>query len=165
MTTSRVVGALARAVFLDGQVIVTVQPIKGKASRYSKMSQQNGNASWAQLPQVMSKSVSSLQKTLDHDIQWQAFINTKAIIDPITLGVASAGGDAILVLVTPGANTSVSSGDASKADFTLVALGEQWERFFQADPEAPFQSFVGLQVCSALDQTLDGTTIDLRNRV
>lgn len=110
------------------------------------MPHQNGNATWAQLPHAMSKSVSSLQKTLDHDKQWQAFIDTKAIIEPVTMGVASAGGEAILVHVTSEAKTSVSSGDASQADFTLVAHGGQWEKFFQADPKAPFQSFVGLQV-------------------
>ncbi|KAJ4393515.1 hypothetical protein N0V93_002727 [Gnomoniopsis smithogilvyi] len=109
------------------------------------MTHHNGDDSWAQLPQIMSKSVSSLQKTLDRDMQWQAFINTNAIVEPITLGVASVGGDAILVHVTAGAKTSVSSGDSSKADFTLVAHGDQWEKFFQADPVAPFQSFVGLQ--------------------
>lgn len=110
------------------------------------MSHQNVKASWAQLPQAMSKSVSSLQKMLDHDKQWQAFIDTKSIIEPITMGVSSVGGEAILVQIHPGAQTLVSLGDASKADFTLVAHGEQWEKFFQADPKAPFQSFVGLQV-------------------
>lgn len=94
----------------------------------------------------MSKSVSSLQKTLGHDKQWQAFIDTKAIFEPITIGVASVGGEAIVVSISPGAKTSVSSGDVFSADFTLVAHGEQWEKFFQADPKAPFQSFVGLQV-------------------
>lgn len=106
----------------------------------------NNHVSWAQLPKAMTKSVSSLQKTLDKDAQWQAFIDTSAIIEPVTIGVASAGGEAILVHVAPKAQTSVSSGDISKADFTLVAHGEQWENFFQADPKAPFQSFVGLQV-------------------
>lgn len=96
----------------------------------------------------MSKSVSSLQKILDQDKQWQAFIDTNAIVEPVTMGVASAGGEAILVQVNPGAKTLVSSDNASKADFTLVAHGEQWEKFFQADPKAPYQSFVGLQVCT-----------------
>lgn len=103
-------------------------------------------SAWGQLPQVMSKSVSSLQKKLDHDAQWQAFIDTNAIVESVTIGVASEGGEAILVHVTPKAQTTVSSGDISKADFTLVAHGEQWEKFFDADPKAPFQSFVGLQV-------------------
>lgn len=106
----------------------------------------NGRASWAQLPQAMSKSVSSLQTALDQDAQWQAFVDTSAIVEPVTIGVASAGGEAILVHIAPKAQTSVSTGDSSKADFTLVAHGQQWEAFFQADPKAPFQSFVGLQV-------------------
>ena len=102
--------------------------------------------SWEQLPQVMSTSVKSLQKLLDNDKQWQAFVDTKAIVEPVTMGVASAGGDAILVSVAPGAKTSVSTGSPSKADFTLAAKGEQWEKFFDADPKAPYTSFVGLQV-------------------
>ncbi|KAI3400724.1 hypothetical protein diail_1933 [Diaporthe ilicicola] len=101
--------------------------------------------SWTQLSSAMSKSVSSLQETLDKDRQWQAFIDTNGIIEPVTMGVASSGGDPILVHVSPGAKTIVSSGDSPKADFTLVAHAEQWEKFFAADPKAPFQSFVGLQ--------------------
>lgn len=111
------------------------------------MPHQNGNdSSWVHLPKAMSQSMSSLQQNLDRDKQWQAFIDTKAILEAVTIGVASTGGEAILVQVSPGAKTSVSSGDISETDFTLVAHGEQWEKFFAADPKAPFQSFVGLQV-------------------
>lgn len=107
----------------------------------------NGSAhDWDNLPQAMSKSVSSLQKILDNDKQWQAYIDTKAIIEPVTMGVASAGGEAILVNVDSGSRTKVSTGPVSKADFTLTAHGEQWSKFFDADPKAPYQSFVGLQV-------------------
>ena len=95
----------------------------------------------------MSKSVSSLQKTLDSDKQWQAYVDTKAIIEPVTFGVKSTGSDdTILVNVAPGAKTSVSTGPSSKAEFVLGAKGEQWERFFEKDPVAPYTSFVGLQV-------------------
>lgn len=61
------------------------------------------------------------------------------------MGIASAGGDAIMVRVEPNAKTSVSTGPADKSDFTLAAKAEQWEKFFAADPRAPFTSFVGLQ--------------------
>jgi putative sterol carrier protein len=107
----------------------------------------NGTAqTWDSLPQALSKSVSSLQKILDNDKQWQAFVDTKAIIEPVTIGVASKGGDAVLVNVDSGSRTKVSTGSASKADFTLSAHGEQWAKFFDADPKSPYQSFVGLQV-------------------
>lgn len=106
----------------------------------------NGAAhSWVQLPQAMSKSVKSLQQILDRDPQWQAFIKTDAIVEPVTMGVASKGGDAILVNVDSGGRTKVSTGPVDHADFALSAHGEQWEKFFDADPKAPFQSFVGLQ--------------------
>lgn len=111
------------------------------------MPEANGTAhTWDNLPQAMSKSVDSLQKILDNDKQWQAFIDTKAIVEPVTIGVASKGGDAVLVHVDSGSRTKVSTGSPSKADFTLSAHGEQWSKFFDADPKAPYTSFVGLQV-------------------
>ncbi|KAJ9603978.1 hypothetical protein H2200_011500 [Cladophialophora chaetospira] len=113
------------------------------------VSDQNGNGtthSWASLPQAMSTAVSSLNKSLNNDPQWQAFVDTKAIIEPVTMGVQSTGGeDAILVSVSPGAKTSTSTGSADKADFTLRAQPQQWENFFKPDPVAPYTSFVGLQ--------------------
>jgi hypothetical protein len=106
----------------------------------------NGSAhAWGQLPKAMSKSVGSLQQTLDKDPQWQAFINTKAIIEPVSMGIASKGGEAIIVHVDSGSRTKVTTGPADKPDFTLSAHGEQWQKFFDADPKAPYQSFVGLQ--------------------
>lgn len=94
----------------------------------------------------MSKAVSSLKKALDNDAQWQAFVKTDAIIEPVTMGVQSAEGDqAILVNVAPEGKTSVSTGSSDKADFTLKAKADQWERFFDADPKSPYTSFVGLQ--------------------
>jgi len=74
----------------------------------------------------MSQAVSSLNKALNTDPQWQAFVDTKAIIEPVTMGVQSTGGDeAILVSVHPGAKTSTSTGPASKADFVLLAQPQQ----------------------------------------
>ena len=95
----------------------------------------------------MSKAVSSLNKILNNDPQWQAFIDTKAIVEPVTMGVQSTGGEeAILVTISSGAKTSTTTGSSDKADFTLRAQPEQWEKFFAADPMAPYTSFVGLQV-------------------
>ena len=103
--------------------------------------------SWSSLPGAMSKSLSSLNQTLDSDKWWQSFVDTKAIIEPVTMGVKSAeSDDTILVNVQPGAKTSVSTGPASKADFVLGAKAGQWEKFFDKDPKAPYTSFVGLQV-------------------
>jgi hypothetical protein len=115
------------------------------------MSSTNGTAhSWTSLPRAMSKAVSSLQKTLDNDAQWQAFIDTKAIVEPVTMGVQSVGSEeTILVNVTSGSKTTTSTGPGSKADFVLCAQPQQWEKFFAADPKAPYTSFVGLQVTSS----------------
>ena len=105
------------------------------------------SASWDQLPNAMAPAVKSLQKILDNDKQWQAFIDTNAIVEKVSMGVASAGGDAIIVTVEPKAKTTVTTGPTKNADFTLSAKGDQWSRFFDADPKAPYTSFVGLQVC------------------
>jgi hypothetical protein len=103
--------------------------------------------SWGSLPKAMEKSVSGLNKVLNSDSWWQAFVDTKAIIEPVTFGVQSAGSDdAVLISVSPDAKTNVRTGNASKADFTLAAQPEQWEKFFAKDPKAPYTSFVGLQV-------------------
>ena len=83
----------------------------------------------------MAKAVSSLDKALNNDPQWQAFIDTNAIIEPVTMGVQSVGGDeAILVSISPGAKTSTSTGSSDKSDFVLRANPQQWEKFFAADP-------------------------------
>lgn len=111
------------------------------------MSSDGIDDSWASLPKAMSKSVSSLQQTLDSDAQWQAFIKTDAIIEPVTIGVASTGGgEAILVSVEPEGKTTASTGSPSKADFTLQAQPSQWQKYFDKNPVAPYTSFVGLQV-------------------
>ncbi|KAI1613979.1 hydrolase [Exophiala viscosa] len=107
----------------------------------------NGTAhAYTDLPKAMSKAVSGLSKALNSDKQWQAFVDTNAIVEPVTMGVQSTGSDeAILVTVDAGAKSSATSGPASKADFVLRAQPEQWEKFFDADPVAPYTSFVGLQ--------------------
>lgn len=95
-------------------------------------------AQWVSLPKAMAKSVSDLQSRLQNDAQWQAFVGTKGIVEPVTMGIQSTGtDDAILVTVAPGPKTSTSLGSSSKADFTLNAQPQQWEQFFSANPVAP----------------------------
>lgn len=102
---------------------------------------------WRSLPDAVSPSLEKLNHSLDHDAQWQAFINTEAIHKSVTVGVQStSSSNAILVSVEPGARTVVSTGPSSEADFVLVAQPEHWEKFFSASPKAPYTSFVGIQV-------------------
>jgi hypothetical protein len=121
--------------------------------------------SWTSLPQALETSVAGLNKALNADRWWQAFVDTKAIIEPITFGVQAAGSsDAVLVSVSPGAKTNVSTGPPSKADFTLAARPEQWEKFFAKDPKAPYTSFVGLQVRETrLKKLAAGTCLAFRS--
>ncbi len=123
-----------------------------------KMSPTNGTThAWASLPQALSQSVSTLNKRLDNDPQWQAFIDTKGHVEPVTIGIQSSGGaDAVLVSVHPGAKTFTTTGPASKADFVLKAHPEQWELFFSPNPVSPYTSFVGLQVREPLSLLIEG---------
>lgn len=102
---------------------------------------------WKSLPDAVSSSFATLNNHLNHDKQWQAFIDTQAIHEPVTMGVQSTGSDqVILVTVEPGTRTVVSRGSSSQADFVLVAQPGHWEKFFAANPQAPYTSFVGIQV-------------------
>jgi hypothetical protein len=126
-------------------------PFKSVDPYLSMMPTTNGangiTHSWSSLPNAMEKLVSGLNKTLNSDRWWQAFVDTKAIIEPVTFSVQSVGSnDAVIVNVSPGAKTNVTTGNPSKADFTLSAKPEQLEKFFDKDPKAPYTSFVGLQV-------------------
>jgi len=109
------------------------------------MAPQNGTKthSWASLPAAMEKSVSTLNERLKSDSWWQAFVDTKAIIEPVTFGVRSTGSDdAVLVMVSPGAKTEATTGNATKADFALAAQPEQWEKFFSAGKHTSGQGWV-----------------------
>jgi hypothetical protein len=107
----------------------------------------NHSHAWESLPDAVSPSFATLSNTLNHDKQWQAFIDTQAIHDPVSMGVQSTGSDqAILVTVESGSRTIVSRGSSSQADFVLVAQPGDWEKFFSANPQAPYTSFVGIQV-------------------
>lgn len=95
----------------------------------------------------MSTSVSTLNQNPNADRQWQAFVVTKAIIEPATMDAQSTGSDEpILATVTRNCWTTSTDGSLSKADFVLVAQTEQWENLLSKDPVAPYPSFVGLQV-------------------
>ena len=100
---------------------------------------------WQSLPSIMSESVSTLSRRLNDDRQWQAFVNTGAINESVTIGVASKEGEAILVTIEPKTKPSILSGSVDQADFTYSATPEQWEKFFEADPKAPYTSFVSLR--------------------
>lgn len=94
----------------------------------------------------MSTSVKGLQKLVDNDAWWQGFLQTNAIIEPVTFGIQSVEtNEAILIGLDKGGVSKVNTGPPSQAAFTLVAKGEQWAKFFEADPKAPYTSFVGLQ--------------------
>ncbi|GMG35312.1 unnamed protein product [Aspergillus oryzae var. brunneus] len=105
------------------------------------------NRSWDSLPDAISSSVKTLNHALNDDAQWQAFIRTDAISEPVIFGIrSSAIDDAVLVTVGPGSSTVVSCGSSSRCDFVLVAEPSHWEEFFSAHPRAPYTSFVGIQV-------------------
>ncbi|KAL2838304.1 Alpha/Beta hydrolase protein [Aspergillus pseudoustus] len=110
------------------------------------MSNNSSAHPWRSLPEAVGPALNKLNQLLNHDPQWQAFINTEGIYKAVTIGVQSTGSDkAILVSVEPGSRTIASTGQSSQADFVLVAQPEHWESFFSASPKAPYTSFVGIQ--------------------
>ncbi|KAL4941981.1 hypothetical protein BDV06DRAFT_193297 [Aspergillus oleicola] len=101
---------------------------------------------WVSLPDAVGTSFANLKNILNHDRQWQAFINTEAISSPVTIGLQSTGSDqVILVIIEPGSRTSVFCGSSDAADFVLVAQPSHWEKLFSANPQAPYTCFVGIQ--------------------
>ncbi|CEL08924.1 hypothetical protein ASPCAL12069 [Aspergillus calidoustus] len=109
------------------------------------MSTNSSAYAWRSLPEAVSPALKKLNQLLDNDPQWQAFIHTEGIHNPVTMGVHSTGSDdAILVSAEPGSRTTVSIGRSSQAEFALVAQPEHWESFFSASPKAPYTSFVGI---------------------
>ena len=71
-----------------------------------------------------------MNKALNADSWWQAFVETKAIIERVAFGVQSAGSsDAVLVSVSPGAKkTDVSTGEIDAflfLKFRVKLLGGQ----------------------------------------
>lgn len=101
---------------------------------------------WQSLPDAVAASLKQLPQLLDQDPQWQAFINTEGIHQKVTIGIQSTGSNnTVLVTVTPGGRTTVSTGQPSAADFTLTAQPSHWANFFSPNPKAPYTSFVGIQ--------------------
>ncbi|GAB1198710.1 hypothetical protein APSETT444_008038 [Aspergillus pseudonomiae] len=116
------------------------------------------NRSWDSLPDAISSSVKTLNHALNGDAQWQAFIRTDAISEPVVIGIRSSVIDqAVLVTVGPGSSTVVSCGSSSRGDFVLVAEPSHWEQFFSAHPRAPYTSFVGIQTALLMDIKLHST--------
>ncbi|KAI1342284.1 hypothetical protein F5Y15DRAFT_413543 [Xylariaceae sp. FL0016] len=67
----------------------------------------------------MANSVASLSQTINNDPQWQAFLQTDAIVEPVNMGVTSVGAsDPIMVNINAKAET-------------------RWEKFFGLEPKAP----------------------------
>ncbi|KAJ0418927.1 Alpha/Beta hydrolase protein [Aspergillus carlsbadensis] len=121
------------------------------------MSTNSSAHAWRSLPEAVSPALKKLNHLLDNDPQWQAFIHTEGIHNPVTMGIHSTGSDdAIIVSVEPSSRTTVSTGRSSQADFALVAQPEHWESFFSESPKAPFTSFVGIQVAEADEDHLTG---------
>jgi hypothetical protein len=109
----------------------------------SKTNGSNGTAhAWTDLSSQISKALSQLDKALKGDTQFQAFTNTRAITKPVTFGIKAAGSSQpILITVEDGKAYAASK--SAKPEFTLVALPEQWQQFFELVQVMPYQSYWG----------------------
>ncbi|KAK4918027.1 hypothetical protein LTR49_014165 [Elasticomyces elasticus] len=107
---------------------------------------QNGGTShpWADLPAALSGVLDKANKAAQDDGQLKALTTSDAIDAPATFGIKSAGApNAVLTTVTNG-KAAISSGETSRAAFTLSALPEQWQEFMKQTPVAPYQSYWGM---------------------
>lgn len=112
---------------------------------------------WADLPSQLQAALSQANAAAAEDEQLKAFTTSNAIVSPATFGIKGAGSQhAILVTVSNG-KAQMSTGDPSKALFTLSALPEQWQEFFRQTPVAPYQSYWGIkrQLRRLLEQQAD----------
>ncbi|KAL9114261.1 MAG: hypothetical protein Q9227_001683 [Pyrenula ochraceoflavens] len=99
---------------------------------------------WSSLPTALNSSLDGLEKAINDDPQFNGFTDTKAMTKPVTFGIQTTeNDDAILITAAPG-KSSVSTGSAEKALFSLMATPHQWESLFQAIPKRPYQSFGGI---------------------
>lgn len=100
--------------------------------------------SWSNLPAQLSTALSKLDKALNSDAQLLAFTQTEAITKALTFGIKAAGSDETVLVTVGKSNGSVSVGHYRDATFTLCALPEQWQSFYEPIPKAPFQSYWGM---------------------
>jgi hypothetical protein len=99
---------------------------------------------WSDLPQQLQSALPKLNTLLSKDAQYQAFVSTPEIKDPITFGIKAAGSDNSILITVSNTKTLASAGSYTKASFTLSALPEQWEEFFKPVPVMPYQSYWGM---------------------
>lgn len=104
---------------------------------------------WSDLPKALGGEVAlaKLNEALKTDGQYLAFTTTDAIVDPVTFGIKAANNDAAILVTVENAKGTAELGNPKDAKFTLEALPEQWEQFFQPVPKPPYQSYWGMSQC------------------
>lgn len=103
-----------------------------------------GTHAWGDLPSQLQRAIPQLNTLLATDSQFQAFADTPEITSPITFGIKAAGSDNSVLVTVANKQASATEGNHKKALFTLSALPEQWEEFFQLVPARPYQSYWGM---------------------
>jgi hypothetical protein len=99
---------------------------------------------WSDLPAALKDSLNKLPDSLDSDPQLKAFLTTNAIDKPTTFGIKSTASDSTILITVTNGSAKATTGKPNDALFTLSALPDQWEQFFQPVPVAPYQSYWGM---------------------
>lgn len=103
---------------------------------------------WTNLPSQLESAIPKANDIAKDDGNLQNFAKTDAITQKHTFGIKSSGSDdAILTTVSKG-HVEIRTGKDKDAEFSLVALPEQWQEFFKQTPEMPYQSFWGMSFIS-----------------
>lgn len=98
---------------------------------------------WADLPSQLSSAIEKVNQVGQKDEQLKAFTTSNAIEGSATFGIKSADSDSVILTTVSNGKAELRTGSSQDAEFTLVALPEQWQEFFKQTPVMPYQSYWG----------------------
>ncbi|KAI9691076.1 MAG: hypothetical protein M1822_008696 [Bathelium mastoideum] len=105
-------------------------------------------SSWTNLAKQLGgdQLISKLNQAFKSDEQFLAFTNTAALSSPISFGITStASSDSILIHICSDSSFAYQKSEQREVPlFSISALPEQWEQFFQKIPPPGFQNYWGM---------------------
>lgn len=117
-----------------------------RASKKQKVEHNNMSGSdhaWADLTSQLKPAIEKVNKEGKNDENMKHFLETNAVTQPATFGIRSSGSENTILVTVKNGDLDLTTGDKSKALFTLVATPEQWQEFMKQTPVAPYQSYWG----------------------
>jgi hypothetical protein len=126
-------------------------PPRSKKQKTQDTNMGSSEHAWADLPAQLSSSIEKVNGVANQDAQLKAFTTSNAIEGSATWGIKSHGSDNVVLCTVSNGKAELRTGSSKDAEFTLVALPEQWAEFFKQTPVMPYQSYWG-ECCIWLQQ-------------